>query len=330
VSSIPDVFPLRHILSASQFTREQIETIFAVTDQMRQARDKRQALDLLSGRVISLMFYEPSTRTSQSFQYAVTHLGARFVGSKNAGEFSSAAKGETVEDTVRTIASYDADLMVMRHKVLGSVAKAAEVSPIPIINAGDGPGEHPTQALLDLYTLLRLGADREETTLVLNGDLKYGRTVRSLCRIIIRYWHGAPCPIRLVLCAPDAFRMNNDILAELRRAEISFEETADMEGALRRADFFYQTRLQLERLTDEEEKRRANLVATDFRLDDRHLALMRPSASILHPLPRVNELSPELDADPRAKYLPYQTRNGMLVRMALLTMILRPDYVAQL
>ncbi|MEI6511043.1 MAG: aspartate carbamoyltransferase [Candidatus Uhrbacteria bacterium] len=317
---------MKHVLSASQFSREEISSLFTTADRLKQERKDHGVLDYLRGKLVYLLFYEPSTRTRTSFGLAARYLGGRTDFTEAAGIFSSAAKGETLEDTIRVLQSYEIDAIVIRHKERGAAEAAAKAAGIPIINAGDGDGEHPTQALLDLYTITS-NVRRDETVVAMGGDLKHGRTVRSLCRLIIKY--AAPdAKFRLVFCSPPELAMRDDVLEELRAAGIPFSVTDDLSLTLPTCDVFYQTRVQRERFADALLGDAAFLeVQTRFALNATNVATMRPDAIILHPLPRVGEIAPEVDADPRAKYFPEQTRNGLYIRMALLLTILRPDAI---
>ncbi len=292
---------VQHILTASQFTREELDTLFTQTDRLRSlARDNRH--QPLTRKTIALLFYEPSTRTRMSFGLA--------------------AKGESLEDTVRILAGYEVNAIVIRHKEAGAAQRAARVSPVPIINAGDGGDEHPTQALLDLYTILR-STDRNEITLALSGDLEHSRTVRSLCRLIIRY--GEPPRFRLLLVSPTEIRLAEDVRGELARAGIPFEETDRLARALPDADVFYQTRVQRERYGhgDRGDAMHAEIERA-FAVTGTNVGLMKPSAVILHPLPRLGEIATDVDTNPRAKYFD-QARNGLFIRMALLEQLLASD-----
>lgn len=325
---------MKHVLSASQFSREEILSLFATADRLKQERRDHGVLDYLRGKLVYLLFYEPSTRTRTSFGLAARYLGGRTDFTEAAGIFSSAAKGETLEDTIRVLQSYEIDAIVIRHKERGAAEAAAKAAGIPIINAGDGDGEHPTQALLDLYTITS-NVRRDETVVAMGGDLKHGRTVRSLCRLIIKY--AAPdlsseavakggAKFRLIFCSPPELAMRDDVLNELNAANIPFSVTDNLSETLPACDVFYQTRVQRERFADALLGDAAFLeVQTRFALNATNVATMRPDAIILHPLPRVGEIAPEVDTDPRAKYFPEQTRNGLYVRMALLLTILRPD-----
>ena len=309
----------KHILSANQFTRQEIEALFTSADELLHG-DRETFHTTLRGVSAALLFYEPSTRTRMSFELAVRYLGGITVSTEAAGMFSSAAKGETIEDTVRVLASYGLGAIIIRHPERGAAERAAAASPIPIINAGDGGDEHPTQALLDLYTILR-NTQKEEIHLTFCGDLEHSRTVRSLCRLIIR--HAAPPRFHLTLCSPTNIRLGEDIRTELTLAGIPFQETDQLADALKTCDVFYQTRVQKERFGTGEEGAAAHREVQDkFRLTLPLVESMKPEAIILHPLPRVGEIDPAVDTNPRAKYFPEQTRNGLFVRMALLRSLL--------
>jgi aspartate carbamoyltransferase catalytic subunit len=304
--------PLRHIIASQQFDTALLERVFVLARQMEEVV-AQGGDDRLRHRVMASLFYEPSTRTRLSFESAMYHLGGHVITTENASEFSSAAKGETVEDTIRIVNGY-ADVIVIRHYESGAAARAAAVSEVPVLNAGDGPGQHPTQALLDLYTIRRELGRIEGLHVALVGDLANGRTVRSLCYLLSKY-----PSTRLTFVAPDVVRMKDDIKAHLREHAIPFEEVADLEAVAGQVDVIYQTRIQKERFGDriaEYEQARGVYII------DRHiLALMRPHAIIMHPLPRVGEITPDVDDDPRAAYF-RQARNGLYVRMALLAMVL--------
>ncbi len=317
---------MQHILSASQFDRTTIQSLFATADRLKQERRDHGVLNYLHGKLVYLLFYEPSTRTRTSFGLAVRYLGGRTEFTEAAGIFSSAAKGETLEDTIQVLQSYEIDALVIRHKERGAAAAAARVANIPIINAGDGDGEHPTQALLDLYTICCSFPANPNLTIALCGDLKHGRTVRSLCRLIIKYLTDSQEHWNFIFCSPPELAMQADILDELTAANIPYTITEDLTQTLLIADVFYQTRVQRERFTDATQGDSAfNAVQARFALNARNVATMKLSAIILHPLPRVGEIAPEVDADPRARYFPEQTRNGLYIRMALLLTILCPN-----
>ncbi len=259
------------------------------------------------------LFYEPSTRTRLSFEAAMLRLGGEALGTESAGEFSSVAKGETLEDTVKIVSAY-CDVIVLRHFDVGASKRAALVSPVPVINAGDGPGQHPTQALLDLYTINKELGRVDGLRIAMVGDLANGRTVRSLSYLLSKY-DG----VELVFVAPPAVAMGRDIKTHLQERGVAYTETEDLESVLPEVDVVYQTRIQKERFGNRlAEYRRVSGI---YVMDARTMALMRPDAILMHPLPRVGEISPEVDRDPRAAYF-RQAQNGLYIRMALLSMLL--------
>lgn len=303
---------LAHVVESQQFDRALLEHVFAVAEDMEKVV-ARGGSDELSGRIMASLFYEPSTRTRLSFESAMLRLGGEVLGTESAGEFSSVAKGETLEDTIQIIAGYS-DVIVLRHSEVGASRRAAEISPVPVINAGDGPGQHPTQALLDLYTIRKEHGSLDGLKIAMVGDLANGRTVRSLSYLLSKY-DG----VQLVFVAPPAVAMGRDIKAHLDERGMRYTETEDLDTALREADVVYQTRIQKERFAGRmEEYRRVHGL---YVMDRAALARMRPDAILMHPLPRVGEIRPEVDADPRAAYF-RQARNGLFIRMALLRMLL--------
>ena len=259
------------------------------------------------------LFYEPSTRTRVSFESGAVKMGIGVVSTENAGEFSSAAKGETLEDTIRVLGEYNVDLLVMRHHETGAAARAAAVAPshMSVINAGDGKGEHPTQALLDAYTI-REHLDRlSDANIVLGGDLRNGRTARSLAKLLARYPGN-----EFTFVSTPGFEMGDDIKDFLDDHGARWSETSDVHAAAEDADVMYWTRLQRERLEGEGATQEQSLI-----IDQSVLDVMNPKAVIMHPLPRVGEITPDVDDDPRAQYF-RQAGNGLYVRMALLDYLL--------
>jgi aspartate carbamoyltransferase catalytic subunit len=300
---------MRHIVEVGQFEREWVEALFERADEMREVRAGDR---LLPGRILATLFYEPSTRTRLSFESAMLRLGGDVISTENAREFSSALKGETVEDTVRIVGGY-ADGIVIRHYEQGAAARAAAVSPVPIINGGDGPGEHPTQALLDLYTIHHELGTFDGLTVALVGDLRYGRAVRSLARLL-----GMSKDTTLLFVSPPAVPMGDDVKRYLDAHGIAWRDERDLGAAVAESDVVYQTRIQRERFPTAEEARAAE---GHYVITPATMERMKRDAILLHPLPRVSEISPEVDADPRAAYF-RQARNGVFVRMALLDKLL--------
>jgi len=301
---------LRHVISSQQFSRAILEELFARSEEMK--LEPHRFMGRLNGRVMAALFYEPSTRTRLSFDAAMLRLGGRTMGTDNAREFSSAAKGETLEDTIRIVSGY-ADAIVLRHYEEGAAKRAASVSSVPIINAGDGPGQHPTQALLDLYTIRDELGRIDGVRVAMVGDLANGRTVRSLSYLLSKFKD-----IKLWFVAPPQVAMRDDLKAHLDEHNIPWVETEDLESVLPQVDVVYQTRIQKERFADPMEY---NALKGIYRIDKAAMALMRKYAILMHPLPRVDEISPEVDDDPRSAYF-RQARNGLHIRMALLDRLL--------
>lgn len=300
---------MRHIIEVEQFERPWIESLFRRADQMRELPPSDRPL---AGRILATLFYEPSTRTRLSFESAMLRLGGEIISTENAREFSSALKGETVEDTVRIVGGY-ADGIVIRHFEQGAAARAARVSPVPILNGGDGPGEHPTQALLDLYTIHHELGTFDGLTVALVGDLRYGRAVRSLARLL-----GMSNGTRLIFVSPPAVPMGEDVKQSLDVNGIEWRDETSLSGAVAESDVVYQTRIQRERFATPEE---AHAAEGHYVITPETLRHMKDDAILLHPLPRVTEISPDVDDDPRAAYF-RQARNGVFVRMALLSDLL--------
>lgn len=303
---------LFHVVEAQQFNVELMADIFAVAREMEQVV-QHYGSNILSRRVMATLFYEPSTRTRLSFESAMRRLGGSVITTENAREFSSAAKGETIEDTIRVVAGY-ADTIVMRHFESGASQRAAAVSPVPVINAGDGSGQHPTQALLDMYTIQREIGRLDGIHIAMVGDLANGRTVRSLCYLLCKYRDPM-----IYFVAPAVVRMKDDIKDYLRRHKVSFEEAEDLYAVAPKVDVVYQTRIQKERFGDriaDYEQARGQYIINQSVLD-----CMKKESVVMHPLPRVDEIDPAIDGDPRAAYF-RQAHNGLYVRMALLRMLL--------
>jgi aspartate carbamoyltransferase len=300
----------KDVISVKQFSREDLEYIFGVAHEMREMVERVGSFDLLKGKILANLFYEPSTRTSSSFTSAMERLGGSVI-PINEVRYSSVSKGESLPDTVRTLECY-ADVIVLRHPEVGASALAAKYARKPIINAGDGIGEHPTQALLDLFTIVSELGQVDGLTVTMLGDLKYGRTVHSLSRLLSLY------RVRINYVSPDILRMPPEILAELKANGGEQSEYADLETILPTTDVLYVTRVQKERFEDPDayEKVRGAYVITPETLQS-----ARERMIVMHPLPRVGEISMEVDEDPRAAYF-RQMEYGLYVRMALLAMVL--------
>jgi aspartate carbamoyltransferase catalytic subunit len=296
-----------HVISSEQFNRSQLDTLFARAEQLEGVRNDR-----LARRIMATLFYEPSTRTRLSFESAMLRLGGSVLGTEAAHTFSSAIKGETLEDTIRMVSTY-ADVIVLRHDQLGAAARAAAVSMVPVINAGDGPGEHPTQALLDLFTIRRELGHIDGVHVVFCGDLRFGRTARSLALLLTQY-DGVRC----TFVAPDVVQVGADILARLDAKGVRHRLADQLLDVIGDVDVVYQTRVQKERFTDPAEFEQAR---TAIRIDAAVMRRLPANAIVMHPLPRVDEISPEVDGDRRAAYF-RQAANGVVVRMAVLDSVL--------
>ena len=301
---------LRHVIESQQFTRSFLEDLLARAEEIK--AETHRFSGRLNGRVMAALFYEPSTRTRLSFEAAMLRLGGQTMGTDNAREFSSAAKGETLEDTIRIVSGY-ADVIVLRHYEEGAAKRAASVSSVPVINAGDGPGQHPTQALLDLYTIRDELGRIDGLNIAMVGDLANGRTVRSLTYLLSKFRQ-----IKIWFVAPPQVAMRDDLKAHLDEHHIPWVESEDLDDVLPEVDVVYQTRIQKERFTDLGQYEALKGI---YRIDNHALGLMRKYAIVMHPLPRVDEIAPEVDVDPRAAYF-RQARNGLHIRMALLDRLL--------
>ncbi len=299
---------LRHIVESQQFDPAFIQSLFDLAEDFSQNGYE----GTLGKTIMASLFYEPSTRTRFSFESAMHRLGGSVITTENAREFSSFAKGESLEDSIRILGGY-ADLIVMRHNEIGAAKRAAEISPVPVINGGDGAGQHPTQALLDLYTLYRAFRRIEGLRVAMVGDLRYGRTVRSLAYLLSKY-----SGVKLWFVAPPVSQMHHDIKSYLEKRGVDWEENDNLDHVLTMVDCVYMTRIQKERFLDVKEFEQAN---NRYRLTPDNIKHMDPDAIIMHPLPRVGEIDAAVDADPRARYFE-QARNGLWVRMALILYVL--------
>ena len=305
--------PLKHVIESQQFSKAALAEIFRVSREMEDIRPNTDESRQLQGRIMSTLFYEPSTRTRLSFESAMARLGGTVLSTESAGEYSSAAKGETLEDTIRTVEAY-ADVIVLRHFQAGSAKKAAAAASVPILNAGDGPGQHPTQALLDVYTIQREIGRLDNIRIGMVGDLANGRTVRSLAYVLSMYEN-----VQMYFVAPDVVRMKSDIKTFLTEQGVEWHEVDDLRAVASDVDVLYQTRIQKERFQDRPED--YEKAKGKYIIDLDTMALMKKDAVVLHPLPRVDEIDPACDDDPRAAYF-RQAKNGLYVRMALLKLAL--------
>jgi len=297
----------RSVVSIKDFTREELDYILDVAEAMEPLYEKGS--DLLRGKVLALLFFEPSTRTRLSFEVAMKKLGGATIGFAGR-EAASVMKGENLADTIRVVESY-ADAIVLRHPMEGSARLAAEFSSKPVINAGSGAEEHPTQAMLDLYTIRREKGRIDGLNIALMGDLRYGRTVHSLAYALSMY------DVRLYLISPPLLKMRREVLEEIKD-KVPVVETSDLASVLPELDVLYVTRIQKERFADPMEYEK---VKGSYRVDLRALEDAREDLIIMHPLPRVDEIAPEVDSTPYARYF-QQVRSGVVVRMALLALIL--------
>lgn len=298
------------IISVKQFNRQLLSYIMGVADEMRALVKRFGKANLLDGKILANLFYEPSTRTSASFQAAMLRLGGRVI-AINEVRYSSVTKGESLPDTVRTLESY-CDVIVLRHPEIGSAAIAAKAARKPVINAGDGPGEHPTQALLDLYTISDELKRLDGLKVAMLGDLKYGRTVHSLTRLLSLY------DTEFYFVSPDILRMPEEILQELRQSGHKYHEFEDVNDVIGEIDVLYVTRVQRERFDDPDEYER---VKDYYVIDPDVMSRAKKDMILMHPLPRVYEIDMRVDDDPRAAYF-RQMENGMYIRMALLAAVL--------
>ena len=298
---------LYHVLGARQFDRTELEQLFKLADKMEgvvaAGGDRR-----LAGKIMTTLFFEASTRTRLSFESAMHRLGGSVIGTENAAQFSSAIKGETLEDTIRIVSGYS-DVIVMRHTEIGAAKRAAAVATVPVINAGDGAGEHPTQALLDAYTINKEIGGLDGLKIAMVGDLTYGRTVHSLSYMLANYRN-----VMVYYIAPENVRIPKYVTDYLDEKGVRYEETSDLDSVAGVVDVVYQTRIQKERFPSLEEYEKA---AGKYIIDGEFMSRLRKEAIVLHPLPRAGEISEEVDADPRAAYF-RQAVNGLYIRMALL------------
>ena len=300
---------MRHVMSPLDFTTDELEQLFDLAADIE--KNPQKYAHKCDGKKLATCFYEPSTRTRLSFESAMINLGGQVIGFSDAGS-SSASKGESVSDTIRVISCF-ADICAMRHPKEGAPMVAAAHSRIPVINAGDGGHQHPTQTLTDLLTIRSLKGRLDHFTIGLCGDLKFGRTVHSLIRALVRYED-----IHFVFISPEELRVPDYITDMLKEMGISYEENTSLEDTIADLDLLYMTRVQKERFFNEEDYVRLK----DFYiLNKQKMELAKPDMLVLHPLPRVNEISVDVDDDPRAVYFK-QVQYGVYVRMALILTLL--------
>lgn len=300
-------FKGRDIISMREFSREEIDFILDTADEMIPLEER--GTDLLKGRVMAALFFEPSTRTRLSFESSMQRLGGSVIGfATPAG--SSVEKGESLADTIRTVSNYS-DVIAMRHPDEYSSRMAAEVASVPVINGGSGPWEHPTQALLDLHAIRTAKGSIDGLTIALAGDLLYGRTTHSLAVALRNY------DSRVYFVSPDALRMRRDVIDDVE-GRLDYTETSDLKGILPELDVLYATRIQKERFSDPADYER---VKDSYLIDRAYLAGAKEDMRLMHPLPRINEISTDVDDSPHALYF-RQMKHGIYVRMALLALVL--------
>jgi len=301
---------IRHLIESQKLDIETIFNLFQQVDELRDSIKKP-----LSGKILATLFYEPSTRTRLSFESAMLKLGGDVISTENAKEFSSAIKGESLQDTIRIVSSY-ADAIVIRHYEEGAAKEAATVSSVSVINGGDGSGQHPTQALLDLYTIWKEIGGIDNLTIAMVGDLKNGRTVRSLCYLLGKFRN-----VKIIFISPKNLAIKNDIKDYLKRHKVKYEEQADFNKYLPLADVVYMTRIQKERMSDREYKKAAGI----YRITKENLQLLKESARLLHPLPHVEEIELPLAIEQTDRRVAYfrQAENGLYIRMAVLLYLLK-------
>lgn len=299
------------ILSVTQFDKAKIAYIFERAREMRTMVEHQGGTDLLAGYVAATIFYEPSTRTSSSFIAAMQRLGGSVIPITSGVQFSSVSKGETLGDTMRTLEQYS-DAIILRHPVIGSAAEAAAAASVPVLNAGDGAGEHPTQALLDLFTIQEEMGTIDGLTIAMIGDLRFGRTVHSLTKLLTLY------NVRLRFVSPEILRLPLRLMNDVRDAGLDVREMHDVAEVIGNADVLYVTRVQKERFSDLSQYEE---VKDHYRITPDVMAQAKEKMVVMHPLPRVGEIEETVDSDPRAAYF-RQVRNGMYIRMALLAGVL--------
>lgn len=305
---------LQHIITTQQLLKiDLVEEIFNLADKFKKLDSQKKTSKILNNKLLATVFYEPSTRTRFSFESAMLKLGGGVVTTESAGHFSSAIKGESLEDTIRVLGGY-VDAIVLRHPDVGASKKAVAVSQVPIINAGDGSDEHPTQALLDLYTIKKELGRINNFSIAMVGDLLYGRTIHSLI-----YLFSLCRDIKIFLVSPPELKLPVSYKTFIKKQKIDFVETENLNDVLPQINILYVTRIQKERFGSVGLYEK---VKNSFVINKKNLKLLKKDAVIMHPLPRVSEINSEIDSDPRAAYF-RQAQNGLYIRMALLDLVLR-------
>lgn len=304
---------MNHILDIRQFKRDKdLKRVFRTADAMERLCKDGKTSEELNGKILATLFYEPSTRTRFSFESAMLRLSGSVIGTEDAAQFSSVVKGESLPDTIRVVSTFS-DVIVMRHPEIGSSKLASQYSSVPVINAGDGSGQHPTQSLLDAYTIQKEIGRFDNLNVAMVGDLFYGRTVHSLT-YLLAHRRG----IKLFFVSPKQIALPPDLKGYLKEKGIPFEETESLEDMAGRVDVMYVTRIQKERFRNPQEYEKFKCC---YVVNQNILDIMKKGARIMHPLPRVNEIAQEVDKDPRAAYF-RQAENGLYIRMAVLKMVL--------
>ncbi|MHA1278742.1 MAG: aspartate carbamoyltransferase [Candidatus Helarchaeota archaeon] len=302
-------FKGRHIISIKQFTRDELDYILKIADQMNQ--NYKTGSDILKGKILATLFFEPSTRTRLSFTSAMYKLGGQVLSLSNP-EMSSISKGENLSDTVLVVQNY-ADVIVLRHKLEGSAKLMAEISDVPIINGGSGTKEHPTQAMLDLLTIYKeMNGKIDGLKVALCGDLKYGRTVKSLAYALANY------DVQINFVSPHSLKMRSEVINDLKHTQVPVKEYSEISEIIDDMDVLYMTRIQKERFPDPADYSK---VSGSYRLTASMLANVKENLIVMHPLPRVTEIEYSVDKTKHARYF-QQTRYGVLLRMALLALVL--------
>ncbi len=299
---------MKNIISASQFTKDEVEKILSRASLMEENCKKGNVNQILKDKIVACIFFEPSTRTRLSFETAALKLGAQVISAENAENSSSAFKGETIEDTTRVLCCY-ADVIIMRHSKAGTIDVAAKVSTKPIINAGDGANQHPSQGFLDLYTIKKEHERLDNLNIAFGGDLLNSRTLRSLVPLLIMYPNN-----KFYFISPKELVLADDYKKYLQDNKVNFEELDNLEDNLPKFDVIYMTRVQKERFVNNADYEK---VKDLFILKKEHMKSLKKNAIIMHPLPKINEIEHEVDKDSRAAYF-RQVQNGLYVRMALL------------
>jgi len=300
---------MNYLIESQQLDVETIFTIFRKADELKAFIEKP-----LKGKILATLFYEPSTRTRLSFESAMLKLGGNVIGTENAKEFSSAMKGESLQDTIRVVSSY-ADIIVLRHFEEGAAKIATSVSSVPVINGGDGSEQHPTQALLDIYTIWKEIGKLDNITVAMVGDLRHGRTVRSLCYLLGKFKN-----IKIIFIAPEYLSIKNDIKNYLKKHDVPFEEQTDLNKYLPQVDIVYMTRIQKERMPDTEYKN----IKNTYKITKENLNLLKDKSRLLHPLPHLGEIELSIEIEQTDNRVAYfrQAENGLYIRMALLLYLL--------